>query len=121
MPVSHPYVADGSALIPGVSRSGITISAGLFSGLNRVTATRFSFLLSTPAILGAAILSAQDTLGSVREEGLVLFIIGTGAAAVSGWFAIKFLLKFVAKNNFNIFVWYRIALAIGLVIYFTRI
>ena len=111
-------VAQAVSLIPGVSRSGVTISAGLFRGLNRQAATRFSFLLSTPAIVGAAALSVKDLMGSSSEGNLLVFIVGTISAAIIGWLAIKFLLQFVAKNNFNIFVWYRIFLAIGLVVYF---
>jgi undecaprenyl-diphosphatase len=110
--------AQAISLIPGVSRSGITISAGLFRGLNRQAATRFSFLLSTPAIVGAALLSIKDLTATSSEASLAVFVLGTVSAALVGWLAIKFLLQFVAKNSFNIFVWYRIALAIGLVIYF---
>ena len=109
--------AQAISLIPGVSRSGITISAGLFRGLNREAATRFSFLLSTPAIVGAAALSVKDLFGTSSDGNLPIFIVGTVSAAIVGWFAIKFLLKFVVKNNFNIFVWYRIVLAVGLIIY----
>jgi undecaprenyl-diphosphatase len=112
--------AQAMSLVPGVSRSGITISAGLFSGLDRQAATRFSFLLSTPAITGAALLSLKGLLDSSAGGNLTIFIVGTISAAVVGWLAIKFLLKFVASNNFNIFVWYRILLAIGLAIYLTR-
>ncbi len=110
--------AQAVSLIPGVSRSGVTISAGLFKGLKREVATRFSFLLSTPAIIGAAALSVGDLPRSSLEGHLVVVIVGTIAAAVSGWFAIKFLLKFVSTHNFNIFVWYRIALALILVMLF---
>lgn len=104
--------AQALALVPGVSRSGITISAGLFSGLNRVDATRFSFLLSTPAIVGAAVLTAKDAVSTSSEGNLLVFIVGTLSAAVAGWLTIKFLLQFVATHTFNIFVWYRIVLAV---------
>ncbi|MDP2721037.1 MAG: undecaprenyl-diphosphatase UppP [bacterium] len=106
------------SLVPGVSRSGITITAGLFKGLNREAATRFSFLLSTPAIIGAAVISAKDLFGSSSQGNMSIFVVGTVAAAISGWFAIKFLLKFVSTHNFNIFVWYRIILALLLLILF---
>jgi undecaprenyl-diphosphatase len=110
-------LAQAVSLIPGVSRSGVTISAGLFRGLGREAAARFSFLLSTPAIIGAAALSVKDLFGSSSDGNLSIFIVGTVSAAIVGWLAIKFLLKFVAKNNFNIFVWYRIVLAVGLITY----
>ncbi len=110
-------VAQAISLIPGVSRSGVTISAGLFRGLNRQAATRFSFMLSTPATIGAAALSVKDLMESSSEGNLLVFIVGTILAAIVGWLAIKFLLQFIAKNSFNLFVWYRIVLAIGLVVY----
>ena len=110
-------LAQAISLVPGVSRSGITISAGMFSGLNREAATRFSFLLSAPAIAGAAALSLKNFLEETHSNGnLSIFAVGTIAAAVSGWLTIKFLLGFVSKNNFNIFVWYRIILAIIVII-----
>lgn len=112
--------AQAVSLVPGVSRSGVTISAGLFSGLDRVSATRFSFLLSTPAVVGAAILTIQDSLESTGQGNLLIFVVGTLAAAVTGWLAIKFLLKFVANHNFNIFVWYRIILAV-LIVFFAAL
>ncbi|HEX7456760.1 MAG TPA: undecaprenyl-diphosphatase UppP [Candidatus Nanoarchaeia archaeon] len=111
-------IAQAISLIPGVSRSGVTISAGLARGLDRQAAARFSFLLSTPVILGAAILSTTDLFRSSSQGNLIVIMVGTIAAAVSGWLAIKFLLKYVATNNFNIFVWYRIALAVFLVFLF---
>lgn len=111
-------LAQSLALIPGVSRSGITISAGLIRGLEAVSATRFSFLLSTPAIIGAAILSIGDSTDVVRSGNLTIMLIGVAAAAITGWLTIKLLLKFVAKNSFNIFVGYRIILAIILLVFF---
>ena len=111
-------VAQAISLVPGVSRSGVTITAGLFKGLNREAATRFSFLLSTPAIIGAAAISAKDLLGASSPGNMLVFSVGTGVAAISGWLAIKFLLKFVSTHNFNIFVWYRIALALILLMIF---
>lgn len=111
-------LAQSLALIPGVSRSGITISAGLFRGFEAVPATRFSFLLSTPAIIGAALLSIGDSAEVIGNGNLSIMLVGVVAAAVIGWVTIKLLLKFVAKNSFNIFVWYRMALAVVIVLYF---
>ena len=111
-------LAQSLALIPGVSRSGITISAGLFRGLEAVSATRFSFLLSTPAIIGAALLSIGDSAEIVANGNLSIMLVGVIAAAITGWLTIKLLLKFIAKNSFKIFVWYRIILAIFIAVFF---
>jgi undecaprenyl-diphosphatase len=105
--------AQALALIPGVSRSGISISAGLFAGLNRESAARFSFLMATP-ITGAAALyeSAKlirGDLGVPVEVGPLL--AGMVAALVSGLFAIGFLLRFLRTRSLNVFVAYRLVLA----------
>lgn len=102
-------VAQALAIIPGVSRSGATITAGLFAGLDRVSAARFSFLLSTPIIFGAAALKIPHLI----QEGInVPIVIGILASAVSGYLAIKYLLKFVEKASYKIFFWYRLILAV---------
>ena len=105
-------IAQAVALIPGVSRSGSTITTGLFAGLDRVAATRFSFLLSIPITFGAIlkILLDGDTLAEVKDEP-TLFLVGIVTAFLSGIFAIQFLLKFVAKHRLNIFAYYRLMLA----------
>jgi len=110
--------AQAVSLVPGVSRSGVTISVGLLKGLNREAATRFSFLLSTPAIAGAAALTAKDAVNIGSDGNIGVFVVGTTLAAISGWLAIKFLLKFVSTHNFDVFVWYRIGLAVLLVVFF---
>lgn len=100
------------AIVPGVSRSGATISAGLLLGLSRAEAARFSFLLATPIIFGAGLFKFPDIL----RTGIDLaFMIGVGASAISGYFAIKFLFKFLEKASYMVFVWYRIIL--GLIIF----
>lgn len=95
------------AIVPGVSRSGITITAGLFTGLNREEATKFSFLLSGPIIFGAGLVALRH-LDGINAP----LIAGFFSSAVAGAFAIKFLLRFVSKNNFSIFIWYRYLLAV---------
>ena len=105
--------AQAVALIPGVSRSGITITAGLFRNLERATAARFAFLLSTPVIMAGGLLSAVD----VYKEGLPQdmfwpFVAGFAASAVSGFIAIKYLLLFLSKRKVNVFVYYRIVVGI---------
>ncbi|MCC7201274.1 MAG: undecaprenyl-diphosphate phosphatase [Nitrospirae bacterium] len=106
-------LAQVLALIPGVSRSGITITAGLFRNLERATAARFAFLLSTPIILAGGLLSAVD----VYKEGLPHdmlwpYIGGFAASSVSGFLAIKYLLLFLSRQKVNIFVYYRIIVGI---------
>lgn len=101
-------ISQAVAVIPGVSRSGATITTGLALGLNRRSAARFSFLLSTPIIFGAAALKLPKLLESGLDAHL---IVGTLAAAASGYLAIKYLLKFVEKASYAVFFWYRLALA----------
>ena len=95
------------ALIPGTSRSGVTISVGLFQGVSREAAARFSFLLSIPAILGAGILKL-DELGNATEAPAEL-VAGTLAAAVSGFLAVSFLIRLLRTRTLWPFIWYRLA------------
>jgi undecaprenyl-diphosphatase len=109
-------LAQALAVIPGVSRSGSTITAGLALGLKREAAARFSFLLGTPIIAGAGLKSMWNLLEQYHNGGLsgaelALFPIGFLAAAVSGYFCIKFLLRFLQKNSTDIFAYYRWLLA----------
>jgi undecaprenyl-diphosphatase len=96
------------ALIPGVSRSGATISAGLFRGLDRVTATRVSFFLSIPALLAAGLFELKDALGGDISVGETL--VGTVVAFVVAYATIAWLLRFVADHPITWFVPYRVAL-----------
>ena len=104
------------ALIPGTSRSGITITAGLFAGLSRRTAARFSFLLSVPAIAAAGAKSMYDLSNSVGVLDPMPLLVGFFAAMISGAFAIKILLELVARMNYMIFVWYRLILAAAAIV-----
>jgi undecaprenyl-diphosphatase len=109
-------LAQALAIFPGVSRSGSTITAGLFLGLKRETAARFSFMLSAPIIGGAVLKSAWNLLqaiqaGTLPQSELVLFPIGAVVAGVSGFFAIRFLLRFLQTNSNLAFVIYRLGLA----------
>lgn len=109
------------ALIPGVSRSGITISVGLFSGLDRQGAARFSFMLSTPVIVGAGVLSLKEALeGSGETLSTSAFAAGMLASAMVGFLAIKYMLKFISSHNYNVFVWYRVAVGIIALLIFFR-
>ncbi|MCX7988831.1 MAG: undecaprenyl-diphosphatase UppP [Thermodesulfovibrio sp.] len=113
--------AQAIALIPGVSRSGITITAGLFKGLDRAYAAKFSFLLSTPAIAGAGALDFYKSIKVGYTHDYSLFIIGVISAAITGIIAIKFLLNFLRKYPLNIFIYYRWVLAgVIFLLYFFR-
>lgn len=109
-------IAQAIALIPGVSRSGVTITAARFRNIDRETAVRFSFLLSTPAIFGAGLVTSRKLL-KVGFESYSVFIIGFIASVISGIFAIKLLLYLARKYNFNIFVIYRFLLGAFLIFY----
>lgn len=99
-------LAQALALIPGTSRSGITISAGLFQGVSREAAARFSFLLSIPAILGAGILKLPD-LADVSEPTAQL-VAGFLAAAIAGFVAVSGLLRLLRTRTLWPFIWYRL-------------
>ncbi len=104
-------VSQAVALIPGVSRSGITISTGLSMGIEREAAARFSFLLSTPVIGGAVLLHARKMISGGESHNVQLFIVGFAASAVTGLAAIKFLMNYLKKHPVNIFAYYRFILA----------
>jgi undecaprenyl-diphosphatase len=108
-------LSQALAIIPGVSRSGITITTGLFSGLRREAAARFSFLLSTPIILGAAIIKVPHL---VRHPDMIdaNFLIGMGVACVTGVASIRFLLRYIQTKTFLPFVWYRFAIGALIII-----
>ena len=108
-------MAQVIALIPGVSRSGVTISAGLFAGYRRADAARFSFLLSTPAIVGATLLESRKIFHGLDADPS-LFAAGFAAALISGYLALEFLMKFLQKHPVNIFVYYRFILAAGIIL-----
>ena len=102
------------ALVPGVSRSGATISAGLFRGLDRVTATRLSFFLSIPALVAAGIFELKDALGG--DIGLGQTIVGTLVSFVVAYASIAWLLRFVAHHSIGRFVPYRVGLGLLLIV-----
>jgi undecaprenyl-diphosphatase len=93
------------ALVPGISRSGMTISAGLFVGVRRERAARFSFLLSIPAILGAALLDLTGS-GGIGSLDLSVVAVGFIVAAITGYLALRLLIRFLAAGRFHFFAWY---------------
>ena len=105
-------LAQAAALVPGVSRSGATITFGLFLGLRREEAARFSFLMSFPITVGAGSFSLLETIGGgMGQDEALLFGAGLASAALFGYAAIKFLLSFLATRSLGIFALYRFALA----------
>jgi undecaprenyl-diphosphatase len=104
--------AQAVALIPGSSRSGTTITGGLFLGLKRDVAARFSFLLSVPAVLASGLLQLYESLKYINYDLTVNLIVATLVSAISGYLAIDFLLKFLKKNTTFVFIFYRIALGV---------
>jgi len=99
------------ALIPGVSRSGATMSAGLLRDFDRVTVTKLSFFLSIPALLGATVLQVHDEAGNIASGvGWANTVTATLVSFVVGFAAVAWLLKFVAKHSYSIFIAYRVVL-----------
>ena len=114
-------IAQAFALIPGVSRSGATITAGLWSGYRREAAARFSFLMSTPIIAGACLLKFHHLVNGFRGGEAGALSAGIIASAVSGFLAIAFLIDYLKRHTLNVFAWYRFLLAGAiLVIYFVK-
>ncbi|HTY13504.1 MAG TPA: undecaprenyl-diphosphatase UppP [Candidatus Omnitrophota bacterium] len=113
-------ISQAFALMPGVSRAGITMTSGLFMGLTREAAARFSFLLSAPIIAGAGLYKGYGLLkhGGLPSDERLPFLVGMLTAAIVGFFAIKYLLQYLQKNSFYLFVWYRIIVGAGLIILF---
>jgi undecaprenyl-diphosphatase len=115
--------AQALALVPGISRSGISISAGRFAGLDRPAAARFAFLMATPITLGAIVFEARKLV--TGEAGVPVdvapLVVGLIASLVSGFLAIHFMLRYLRTRSLDIFVWYRLVLAaIVLVIWLAR-
>ena len=109
--------AQASALIPGVSRSGSTITAGLFRNMTREAAVRFSFLLSTPIIAGAALLKAHE----LHKEGLphamhAPFLVGILVSALVGYAAIAWLIRYLQDHSLKIFVIYRVVFGLVVIV-----
>lgn len=106
------------ALVPGISRSGITVSGGLLLGISRADSGYFVFLLSIPIIFGAGLKSVFDAYkdGVLFNSGST-FIAGFAAAAITGYFVVKYFLSFLRNNSLTVFIWYRVLLAL-LVIFF---
>jgi undecaprenyl-diphosphatase len=103
--------AQAAALVPGVSRSGATITAALFLGLRRAEAARFVFLLSIPAIFAAAGYELPKAVAAMQAGAGSVFAIGVVTSAVTGYLAVKYFLRYIANHSLDAFAWYRLALA----------
>jgi undecaprenyl-diphosphatase len=108
-------LAQSLALIPGVSRSGSTITSGLFINLERATAARFSFLLGIPAITLAGLVELQDVFADNSHSiGLIPLIVGLISSGVFSYLSIAWLIRYLQQQNTWIFVWYRLAFGIAI-------
>ncbi len=107
-------LAQSLALVPGVSRSGSTITAGLFLGYSREAAARFSFLLSIPAVVLSGLFQLKD-IGAGDGPGLVPTVVATGVSFVVGYAAIAWLLKYLTSHSTLVFVIYRVGLGLVLI------
>ncbi|PYV20027.1 MAG: undecaprenyl-diphosphatase UppP [Acidobacteria bacterium] len=126
-------LSQALALVPGVSRSGITISTAMLRDARRTAAARFSFLLSTPVILGAGVLQARHLvraalhpalaastdLGAPEHLSWAVLLAGTASASVTGFLCIRFFLRYLERHSFVPFVLYRIALAALVLLFFS--
>lgn len=106
-------VAQSAALIPGVSRSGATIAAGMALGLKRDVAARFTFLMSVPAVTAAAVKEGLSLRGTAfGADEAQLFAVGMAVSALVGYLTVKYFLRFLASHRLNVFAWYRVGLAL---------
>jgi undecaprenyl-diphosphatase len=106
--------AQALAVVPGVSRSGVTIAAALFRGIDRPASARFSFLLATPVIAGAAASAAHHVMkeGGLPADMKVPFAVGITVSAVVGALAIAFFLKYLQRHTLRVFIYYRLIFGI---------
>jgi undecaprenyl-diphosphatase len=112
-------LAQALALIPGVSRSGSTITAGLFRGLKREAAARFSFLLATPIVLAAGVKKLYDVVKSpegIQAADQMGYLVGFAASAISGFLCIYFLMRYLQRRSTAPFIAYRLLLGAGIIV-----
>jgi undecaprenyl-diphosphatase len=112
--------AQAVALVPGVSRSGATITVALLLGLRRAEAARFIFLLAIPAILGAAASEAPKLLKAGLGDTAPLFVIGIVSSAIVGYATVKYFIRYLGNHSIDVFAWYRLALAAATVVWLWR-
>jgi undecaprenyl-diphosphatase len=110
------------AMVPGVSRSGSTIIGGMIAGIQRKTATEFSFFLAMPTMLGATVYDSYRNFGALSQHDVVGIAVGFIAAFLSALLVVRAVLKFVSNHTYRVFAWYRIALGIlvGIMLFVQR-
>jgi undecaprenyl-diphosphatase len=113
-------VAQALALVPGVSRSGSTLTASLFDGWQRPAAARFSFLLGIPAITLAGLVELKDALQAPANGGPLPMVVGVLTAAVVSWLAIAWLLRFLQHHGTWVFVVYRLLFGMAILLFFRQ-
>jgi undecaprenyl-diphosphatase len=114
-------VGQSTALVPGMSRSGSTIATGMFLGMTRESAARFSFLLGIPAIGAAAAKEGVHILrAGLSQQDMQLFAVGMVTSAVVGYITIKYFMRFLAGHRLDVFAYYRLALAAATVVWLVR-
>jgi undecaprenyl-diphosphatase len=106
-------LAQSLALVPGVSRSGATISMGRFLGYDREAATRFAFLLAIPAVVGAGLFELKDVPQGDNAYGVLPTVVATLVSFAVGYAAIAWLLRYVSTRSYTLFVVYRVVLGAG--------
>lgn len=112
-------VSQCVAMIPGVSRSGATIIGGMISGIQRKTATEFSFFLAMPTMVGAAVYDMYRNIDLLTSQDLSAIAVGFIAAFLSALLVVRAVLRFVANHTYRVFAWYRIALGIVVAVWLT--
>lgn len=108
-------VFQGIALVPGISRSGSTISAALFTGMKREDAVEYSFILGIPVILAGAVVKLGEASSAEISANLIPLLIGFAVSAVAGYFAISLIKKLVVNDKFHLFGWYTLILGIAVI------
>ncbi len=114
-------LAQALALVPGVSRSGSTLTASLFDGWQRADAARFSFLLGIPAITLAGLVEVKDAIAMPANGGLIPMLVGVLTAGVVSWMAIAWLLRFLQRHSTWVFVVYRLLFGLVLLLFFRQL
>ena len=110
--------AQALALVPGVSRSGATLTLALFLGLRRGEAARFIFLLSIPAILGAAAMEGPKALAAgVGSDERTLLVLGVASSAVVSYIVVRWFIRYLGNHSLVVFAWYRFALALAVAVW----
>lgn len=108
-------VFQGIALVPGISRSGSTISAALFTGMKREDAVEYSFILGIPVILAGAVVKLGEASSAEISANFVPLLVGFVVSAIAGYFAIRLIKMLVVNDKFHVFAWYTLALGIAVI------